>query len=67
MGQMYYLDIEQFWKDDELAHKDNCFNSDSAQVVLGIQMSGECVFTELVVEGNPWLAIPRKQRIELNK
>jgi uroporphyrinogen decarboxylase len=60
-------DIKQFWKDDELAHKENCFSMESPQVALGIRMSDECVFAELGVEGNPWLPLPREFRIELNK
>lgn len=64
---MYDLDIKQFWKDDVLAHKGNCFSSEAPQVVLCIRMSGECVFAELGVQGNPWLDIPREQRIEFNK
>ena len=63
----YDLDIEQFWIDDEMAHKDNCFSREAKQVALGIRMSDECIFAELGVEGNPWLSLPREQRIELNK
>ena len=48
------LDIEQFWKDEELAHKDNCFSPDAPQVALGIRMSNECVYAELGEEGHPW-------------
>lgn len=51
---MRELDIEQFWKDDEIAHKGNCFNPEAKQVALGIRMSDECVFAELGVPGNPW-------------
>lgn len=54
MEKMRELDIEQFWKDDEIAHKDNCFNTEAKQVALGIRMSDECVFAELNVEGHPW-------------
>lgn len=64
---MLELDIGRFWKDDEEAHKDNCFNPNAPQVALGIRMSDECVFAELGEEGNPWLPIPRERRIELNK
>ena len=60
------FDIEQFWKDDELAHRDNCFYRGS-QIALGIRMSDECVFAELGVEGTPWAPIPREQRLEYNK
>lgn len=61
------VDIEQFWKDDELAHRDNCFSPDAPQVALGIRMSEECVFAELGEEGNPWGFTPRERRLELNK
>lgn len=64
---MYSLDLEQFWKDDELAHKDNCFSKEAKQVALGIRMSDECVFAELGEDGNPWLPIDRERRLELNK
>lgn len=47
------LDIEQFWKDDALARKDNCFSKDAPQVALGIRMSEECVFAELQEDGQP--------------
>lgn len=61
------LDIEQFWKDDELAHKENCFSKEAPQVALGIRMSDECVFAELGEEGQPWGHTPLERRIELNK
>ena len=64
---MYDLDVEQFWKDDALAHEDNCFFSQAPQVALGIRMSDECVFSELHEPGTPWMPIPIKVRIELNK
>ena len=49
---MLDLDIERFWKDDELAHKENCFSKEAPQVALGIRMSDECVFAELGEEGD---------------
>ena len=64
---MLDLDIEQFWKDDELAHKDNCFSKEAPQVALGIRMSDECVFAELGEEGEPWGYTPPERRLELNK
>lgn len=64
---MLDVDIKQFWKDDELAHRDNCFNPAAPQVALGIRMSEECVFAELGEEGNPWGYTPRERRLELNK
>ena len=30
------VDLERFWVDDELAHKDNCFSKDAPQVAMGI-------------------------------
>lgn len=59
------LDVEQFWKDDEEAHKDNCFNKDAAQVAMGICMSDECVFDELGVPGYPWDYNPPDRMREL--
>ncbi len=60
------LDIEQFWKDEETAHKDNCFSKESTQVALGIRMSDECVFAELGEEGQPWGYTPPERRYDLN-
>ena len=64
---MLYVDLDEFWKQEETAHKDNCFNPDAKQAALGIRMSDECVFSELGVAGHPWLETPRDQRMELNK
>lgn len=61
------LDIAQFWKDDALAHRENCFSKQAPQVALGIRMSEECVFAQLGEEGNPWGFTPRERRIALNK
>lgn len=61
------LDTEQFWKDDALAHADNCFSADAPQVALGIRMSHECVFSELGVKGHPWDPIDPVRQAELNK
>lgn len=60
------LDIEQFWKDDELAHKDNCFSKEAPQVAMGIRMSEECVFAELGEEGQPWGYTDPVKRYDLN-
>ena len=46
-GMQLDLDIEQFWRDEERAHEDNCFSEEAPQVALGIRMSDECVFAEL--------------------
>ena len=64
---MLDLDLEQFWKDEETSHEENCFSPRAAQVALGIRMSDECVFTELGEPGNPWGHTPRERKIELNK
>ncbi|MBR4889101.1 MAG: hypothetical protein IKU17_08160, partial [Clostridia bacterium] len=61
------LDIEQFWKDDELAHKENCFSKEAPQAALGIRMSDECVFAELGEEGEPWGYTDPVRRLDLNK
>ncbi len=60
-------DLAEFWKRDEIAHKENCFTKEGKQVALGIRMSGECVFAELGEEGSAWGFTPRDRRIELNK
>lgn len=60
------FNLEKFWENDALAHKDNCFFK-APQVALGIRMSDECVFSELGEEGNPWGYTPLERRIELNK
>ena len=61
------VDLEQFWADDELAHRENCFSKQAPQVALGIRMSGECVFAELNEPGNPWGETPRERRMDLNR
>lgn len=60
------MDLERFWQDDELAHRDNCF-AKAPQVAFGIRMSDECVFAELGEEGNPWDHTPRQRRLDLNR
>ncbi len=64
---MLNLDIEQFWKDDKLAHEDNCFSNDAPQAALGVRMSDTCVFAELGETGKLWLPLDRERRMELNK
>ena len=61
------VDLEAFWADDALAHKENCFSKSAPQVALGIRMSDECVFSELQEAGEPWGYTPRERRIELNR
>ena len=58
MEQMKELDIEQFWKDDEISHRDNCFAKEAPQVALGIKMTHECFNNELGVNINPWAPNP---------
>ena len=60
------LDIEQFWKDDALAHEENCFSKRAPQAALGIRMSDECVFAELGEEGQPWGYTDPVRRYDLN-
>jgi len=64
---MLNIDINQFWKDDEIAHQNNCFNPKATQAALGIRMSDECVFAELGEGGAPWGYTEPKRRQELNK
>jgi uroporphyrinogen decarboxylase len=61
------LDIEQFWKDDALAHEENCFSSRSPQVALGIRMAEECIYAELGIPGHQWSSLSRELRLEYNK
>ena len=60
------LDIEQFWKDEAIAHEGNCFSKAAPQVALGIRMSEECVFAELQEEGQPWGYTDPMRRYDLN-
>ena len=64
---MLPLDLEQFWKDDAIAHQDNCFCKNSPQIALGIRMSDECVYAELGEKGDPWGIEDPLRRVELNK
>jgi len=61
------VDLDQFWKNDILAHEENCFSLNAPQVALGIRMSDECVFSELGEEGAPWGHTSLERRIDLNK
>jgi uroporphyrinogen decarboxylase len=61
---MYEVDLQKFWRDDEIAHQDNCFYP-GPQVALGIRMSSECVYAELGEEGNPWVPEERARAIDL--
>ncbi|MCK5155912.1 MAG: hypothetical protein KAQ69_05715 [Spirochaetales bacterium] len=61
------MNFDQFWKDDELSHRDNCFYEDAPQVALGLRMSNECVYAELSEEGNPWGKEDPVRRFDLNR
>jgi uroporphyrinogen decarboxylase len=63
---MFDVDAAQFWRDDALAHEDNCFFM-GPQVAFGIRMSDECVYAELGEEGHPWAPERRARRVELNR
>lgn len=60
-------DLDRFWADDELAHRDNCFFSEAPQVALGIRMSRECVYAELDEKGDPWAPEEPARRYDLNR
>ena len=49
----YDVDLEQFWKDDEIAHRDNCFYEGAPQVAFGLGLTEVNVFSELNVPGDP--------------
>ena len=61
----YDLDLERFWKEDAIAHRQNCFDPEAKQVALGLRMSQECVFAELGEEGNPWGHTPAERMLDL--
>lgn len=61
------LDTVQFWKDNELALKDNCFNEDAPTVAFGIDVLDECVITELELPMHPWSHVPVAQMMEYRK
>ncbi len=61
------MDFDQFWKDDELAHEDNCFSEKASQVALGLLMSDECVYAELGEEGDSWGREEPGRRYDLNR
>lgn len=60
-------DLDLFWKNDALAHEENCFSSRASQVALGIRMSDECVYAELGEEGDPWALEDPVRRFDLNR
>ncbi len=61
------MSFEQFWKDDELAHQENCFFDGAPQVALGLRMSDECVYAELEEEGDPWGRVDPVRQYDLNR
>ena len=63
------VDLDRFWKEDDLAHEDNCFSSSATQVALGLRMSEECLLAEFGEEtNNPlWIQPSRERRLELIK
>ena len=52
--KLYDVDLEQFWKDNDLSLRNNCFDPEAPQVPFGVNMGSELVFAELGVEGDPW-------------
>ena len=67
MEHMQELDIEQFWKDNDISRKDNCFAKDAPCVALGLEMSSECFNDELNVNISPWAPNPPEVMSELAK
>lgn len=61
------LDVVQFWKDNDLALKDNCFYPDAPQVAFGIDVLDECVITELELPMHSWAHVPYQQMMEYRK
>ena len=61
------LDVEQFWKDNELAMRDNCFYEKAPQVAFGIDILDECVITELGLDMHPWAHVPPAEMTEYRK
>lgn len=61
------LDTEQFWRDNEVAMRDNCFCKDAKQVAFGIDVLDECVITELGLDMHPWSHLPPAEMIEYRK
>ncbi len=63
----YDIDLEQFWKDDELAHRDNCFYEGAPQVAFGLGLYDEDIFAELDVPGEPHGDNPLELMLEYRK
>jgi uroporphyrinogen decarboxylase len=52
-GGLAPLDLDQFWKDQELAKRDP-FSADAPQVAFGAICNWECIFDELGIEQDWW-------------
>lgn len=61
------LDTKQFWIDNEVALRDNCFCADAPQVAFGIDVLDECVITELELPMHYWSRVPVAQMMEYRK
>lgn len=61
------LDVAQFWKDNEIAMRDNCFSKDAKQVAFGIDVLDECVITELGLDMHPWSHVAPDKMTEYRK
>lgn len=64
------LDVEQFWKDNEEAMKDYCFNPNAKQVGFDIDVLSngeEAVITELGLDIHPWTELTAEQAVDLRK
>jgi uroporphyrinogen decarboxylase len=61
------MSLDQFWKENDEAQKENCFNPEATQIAMGILMSDECVYSELNEKGDPWGEIDIPRQFELNK
>lgn len=61
------LDLEQFWKDNEIALQDNCFCKDAKQVAFGFYLEDEAVIGELELPINPWAPVPPAEMVEYRK
>src|SRR5688572_6593889 len=66
-GGLAPVDLDRFWADQKVAGADP-FGSRIPQLVLGIAMSGECVYDELSVPEDYWrYEHDEDWRLELNR
>lgn len=63
----YEVDLDRFWRDDALAHEENCFSKSAPQVALGMTMGNQCVFAELGEDGPAWGEVPYARRVDVNR